>query len=541
MKFFYRMLISILLIFIFAHSLAIASSYFSKNDAKKSAILPFTITVQPGTFLPDQVALGSTVHAIYQVTNNNRITATNASFVSLPPNSSIYPTGCGSAKNFTLSPGQSCTLTLIISPTGLMSGQIIDGSKAPNVLMACWNDGISCAGTNDLLQVTVISAPSLSYQSLLQDVLINADLWGSTPEILSANYGFQGIEGVPQGESFVIAAGGAWETITTPGASYSAFTTASTPSDVAFGFGYATNYADAMPICFSWPVLPSTVNPSDFLLTLNTGQTVQPEVASINPNFLYNKRSCVVIFGEFGNRLAPGTSGAVYPVRLDIIDKGTTLKLVGPGGPVSAVGLSKSCGNPYQVGGGPTLIGAKLSVMNDIGQTAPALFSENIPNGGTALYGADAQYRLRIYTTAGISPDGVAAILPTDFSKFFQLQVIENGVTTLLTQTNVPYSFLAGTITVVGLADLGNSDDPLNDAYVADRDNYLDIILKGDQAAMRLITAVIIPASGLYSPLYNPGGPGNNPTPGVIYTQPGPYTVQPVTIALDDPLTVNYP
>lgn len=538
--YFYRMLMSALLFFIFTQA-ASADDHSSKNKTKKATILPFTITVQPGTILPDQVAIGSTVHAIYQVTNNNRITATNATFVSLPPNSSIYPTGCGAAKSFTLAPGQSCTLTLIISPTGLIPGQIIDGSKAPNVLMACWNDGISCAGTNNLLRLTVISAPSLSYQSLMQDILINADLWGNTPEILSANYGFQGIEGVPQGESYVIAAGGAWETITTPGASYAAFTTASTPSDVAFGFGYATHYADAMPICFSWPVLPTTVNPSDFLLTLNTGQTVQPQVASIDPNFLYNKRSCVVIFGSFGNRLAPGTKGAVYPTRLDIIDKGTTLMLVGPNGPVSAVGLSKSCGNPYQSGGGPTLIGAKLSVMNDIGQSAPALFSQNVPNGGTALYGADAQYRLRIYTTAGISPDGVAAILPTDFSKFFQIQVTDNGVPILLTQTNVAYSLSAGTITVVGLADLGNVDEPLNDAYVADRDNYLDIILKGDEAAMRLITAVIIPTSGSYSPLYNPGGPGNNPTPGVTYTFSGPYTFQPVTMALDDPQTVNYP
>jgi hypothetical protein len=536
MKFFYRIVIT-LLVLILSHSSAMANS----SVKNKSNVLPFTITTQPGTFLPDQVALGSTVHAIYQVTNNNRITASNASFVSLPPKSSIYPTGCGAGRTFTLSPGQSCTLTLILSPTGLTPGQIIDGSKAPNVLMACWNDGISCAGTNNLLHVAVIPAPSLSYLSLMQDVLINADLWGSTPQILSANYGFEGIEGVPEGQASVIAAGGTWENVTTPGASYAAFTTATSPSDVAFGFGYATNYADAMPICFTWPVLPTTVNPSDFLLTLNTGQTVQPIVASINPNFLYNKRGCVVIFGQFGNRLAPGTPGAVYPTRLDIIDKGTTLKLVGPSGPVSAVGLSKNCGNPYQVGGGPTLIGAKLSVMNDVGQTAPVLFSQNVPNGGTALYGADAQYRLRIYTTAGISPDGVAAILPTDFDRFFQVEVTEGGVKTLLTQTNIPYTFLAGTITVVGLADLGKYDEPLNDAYVADRDNYLDIILKGDEAAMRLITAVIIPASGGYSPLYNPGGPGNNPTPGVIYTQPGPYTYQPVTIAIDDPQTVNYP
>lgn len=150
-----------------------------------------------------------------------------------------------------------------------------------------------------------------------------------------------------------------------------------------------------------------------------------------------------VAFG-FGNRLAPGVAGAVYPTQLTVVDNGTTLKLVDPNGPVSAVGLTKSCGNPYEPGGGPKLIGAKLSIMNDAGQNAPIAFQNNLPNGGTALYGPDAQYRLRIYTTAGISPD--------------------------------------------------------------------------DVAAMRLITAVIIPASGNYFPLYNPGGPGNNPTAGVTYT-----------------------
>ena len=150
----------------------------------------------------------------------------------------------------------------------------------------------------------------------MQDVLIDADLWGDSPAILSANYGFQGIEGVPGYEAAVIAAGGAWENIYTAGATYAAYTTSQTPQTIATGFGYPTNHADAMPICFTWPVLPSSVNPTDFRLTLNTGDVVMPEVASIAPNLLYNKRSCVVIFGEFGNRLAPGTprSCLSYPI-----------------------------------------------------------------------------------------------------------------------------------------------------------------------------------------------------------------------------------
>ena len=34
-------------------------------------------------------------------------------------------------------------------------------------------------------------------QALMQDVLINAELWGDAPALLSANYGFEGLEGVP--------------------------------------------------------------------------------------------------------------------------------------------------------------------------------------------------------------------------------------------------------------------------------------------------------------------------------------------------------
>jgi hypothetical protein len=417
--------------------------------------------------------------------------------------------------------------------------------------MACWNDGISCAGVtskSDLLRVDVIPPPSIPYHSLIDDKLINADLWGDKPEILSANYGFQGIEGVPGNKLGVIAAGGAWMNIPPQeDPSFAAYTTAQTPSDVAIGFGYPTDHADAMPICFTWPVLPSSVNPTDFRLTLNTGQVVRPEVASITPNFLYNKRSCVVIFGKFGNRLAPGTPGAVYPTQVTVVDNGTTLKLVGPKGSVSAVGLTLASGNPYQVGGGPKLIGAKLSKMNDEGQGAPPAFRQNLPNGGTALYGDRAQYRLRIYTTAGISPDGVSAILPTDFEKFFQIEAVsEDGLSTLLKQVNKPYLFFNHTkkIIIVGLADLGKQGQTENVAYIADRDNYLDIILEGDEEAMRLIKNVIIPTSAVagYEDLYNPGGPGNNPTFGVTYTQPGPSWTQPVTIALEgNGMTVNYP
>lgn len=200
---FFQIVLSVLLIIT-----QTAKANSNSKQETDTANLPFFITVEPNTILPSEVAIGFTVHAKYQIKNPNFITAVNASIVSLPKHTTIDPSGCG--PTFTLAPNASCTLTLQISADGLRVGDIISGAINPNVLMACWNDGVSCAGvTNqaDLLHVEVIPPPSLPYQSLLEDVLINADLWGDTPEILSANYGFEGIEGVPGNEAGVIAAG----------------------------------------------------------------------------------------------------------------------------------------------------------------------------------------------------------------------------------------------------------------------------------------------------------------------------------------------
>jgi len=159
---------------------------------------------------------------------------------------------------------------------------------------------------------TPLQAQSIPYQQLMQDVLINADYWRPNPEILSANYAFENIIGVPGNQADVVAAGGAWQNVTTANPPYRALTSSATPAGVASGFGFPVNYADALPVVFSWPVLPSTVQPTDFEFTLNTGAVVTPQVVSINPNLEYNERSTIVTFGEYGNRLTPGTPGAVY-------------------------------------------------------------------------------------------------------------------------------------------------------------------------------------------------------------------------------------
>ena len=70
----------------------------------------------------------------------------------------------------------------------------------------------------------------------------------------------------------------------------------------------------------------------------------------------------------------------------------------------------------------------------------------------------------------------------------------------------------------------------------------------GDVEAMRKISSVRVPsqqpavertADG-YWQFYNPGGPGNNPTEGISYSQGSPDHTVPVTIAIDDPMTVTY-
>lgn len=388
--------------------------------------------------------------------------------------------------------------------------------------------------------------PNPAYVLLMQDILINADLWSATPEILSAGYGFEGISGVPGGAANVIAAGGAWQPLDGfDNPPYRAQTSAPTPAGVALNYGYPTLYLDAMPVVFSWPVLPSTVRPQDFLITLNTGDVVQAQVASITPNFEYNERNTVVIFGEFGNRLAPSVEGSIHPVSLTIASS-ATLMLYGPDGAVSAAEMTKESSNPYVENGGPTLVGAKLSFMSTLGEGAPPGFDGAVPNDGVALYGEEnAQFRLRVLTTGGFSPDGVTSVLPTDFATFFRLRVSDqdefgNEIELWLTETNVTYETSQGSITILGLADLGVWQEEYDVTYVEDHDNQIDIVLKGDEAAMRLITHVEIPASGDYRPFYNPGGPGMNPTPGVTYTQPGPYTLQPVMMCLDDPFTVTY-
>ena len=113
------------------------------------------------------------------------------------------------------------------------------------------------------------------------------------------------------------------------------------------------------------PVLGSTVHPEDFLFTLTNGDQVVPNSAGLVPNWELNERNTVVVFGDFGNRGAPGEADAVYPAKLEIVDDGTPLRFLGPDGEESGVGLTWEGQGATGYGTGPQLVGAKLNHVGD--------------------------------------------------------------------------------------------------------------------------------------------------------------------------------
>lgn len=397
------------------------------------------------------------------------------------------------------------------------------------------------------------------------NIVINADLWSREPKMLAGGLGFSNIIGVPgftgtdaTSEQLVIEAGGTWNTLSGCGDVVPAagnYTSAQPTSNILLTSGLPeVFYAGGMPIEFSWPILFSTVEGSDFLVTLNDYNQVYADIATATPNYDYNERAVAVLFGQFGNRLALDDPNVLYPVRIEVVDDGTPLMMIAPDGSLhSAVGLfANAPGSPYHTpGNGPKLTGAKLNVMSAVGDQGPPGFTGNTPNDGISLYGDDAQYRLRVYTTGGYTPDGVIGLKPNQYDNFFQVQVKNDaGALFPLLKAGTEYLVDGHKIEVVGLAELGAPGQVIdgNDCYAEDRDNQIDIILKGDLAAMRKVVGVRVPSeqpAGKRTPdgywqFYNPGGPGNTPVEGTTYTQGSPDHIVPVTVAIEDPMTVTY-
>ena len=406
-----------------------------------------------------------------------------------------------------------------------------------------------------LVVLTVGVVNSLNIQDQLFDgALKEADYWSDEPGILSAGMGFEGIIGWPEvNQETVREAEGSWygSVMCTNGEDPPAGAYTSTVSTAGIELFYkgTAEDDDGLPIVFSWPVATETVDLTDFQFTLNTGDIVFPNSAGMLPNWELNERNTVVVFGDFGNRGLSSEEGAVFPVRLDIVEDETPLLLIGPNGQeFNAVGLSwETDTSPYD--SGPKLVGAKLNHVGNeaLGEGGLGFGTRSgvLPNDELSLYDKG-DFRIRVLTTGGFSPDGITGLTPTMFEDFFRIHANgSNGELVLLEKVGQEYLVAGGTLRIVGLSDLGQKENPdegifYDDCYAEDRDNYIDIILVGDEAAARNITYVEIPSlEGGYNAFYNPGGPGPEPFEGVRYTAPGPADLEPVINALDNPMRVS--
>ena len=387
--------------------------------------------------------------------------------------------------------------------------------------------------------------------------LVSADYWTDRPQILSAGFGFDGIIAVDgDDDASTHAVGGAYDTTV----QCAQAPTDADRSSVALARGLdplllespgtSIHNVDGTPVVFSWPIRTDTLDPSQFRFTLNTGEVVGVDAITMTPNFELNERNTVVMFSDLGNRGQASDPNARYPIRLDIVDAtdGRSLMLAGPSGDISATGLSWTTSKtPYDVG--PTLAGAKLNRVDAPPQGeggVSGLGGTTLPNDEGALYGDGPTFRLRMLTTGGFSPDGVRGIRPDDFGTFFRLHATgPDGHDVVLSDVGQQHVVNGGTLTIVGLADTGQKADAAagvayDDCYAEDRDNYIDIMLAGDEAAARSITDLEIPGrEGGYTSLYNPGGPGRTPYPDRKYTAPGSPSLTPVTMALDNPMRVS--
>lgn len=409
------------------------------------------------------------------------------------------------------------------------------------------------------LVVVVRSTIDDSRDQMYDGRLVDADYWTDEPQILSAGFGFDGTISAPaDDEQTSIDSGAAWDSALECAKEGSPTDGDRSSLALASGVNMSTlvendaqiEYVDGLPVVFSWPVRTDTLRPSQFRFTLNTGEQPRVDVITMTPNFELNERNTVVMFADLGNRGLPGEADARYPVKLEIVpaSDGTELMLAGPEGDVTATGLTYETDNtPYA--SGPTLVGAKLNRIDEVpqGEGPVGTFGNGtMPNDERTLFGDQGDFRLRMLTSGGFSPDGVRGVLPTDFETFFRIHAMgPDGNDVVIDKVGVPVEVAGGTLEIVGISDLGliadsESEIYYDDCYADDRDNYLDIIIVGSDAAARSITDLEIPSlAGGYAAFYNPGGPGQTPTPGVRYTAPGPPRMQPVTIAIDDPMRVT--
>lgn len=400
-------------------------------------------------------------------------------------------------------------------------------------------------------------------RTLLRDneIVLGADLFTTQPQILSASVGFDGIIGVDQTEKSAIQAGAVWSTdVTTcpisgdpPPIGVMTSAVPATGLSTLYDCNDIPNHWDGFPVCFSWPILPSSISRDHIQYTRSDGAVFSPSCISIYPNHEFNERHCLVLFDDFINRVLPGASeptplqnGRIFMDKLEIVGD---LMLVGPRGKLtSAKGLYRNATwEESSYVSGPVFIGARLSPLSGLGEGSTTLLEQINAigaNSGLDLYGTgnetfDRQlYRLRLFYSGGMTPDGVTSLKPTQFNDYFKL-IFEGGTT--ISETETATSIDGSTVTVLGLADLGFKQDAYDICYLEDRDNYIDIIIHvdGDARVLNKVQSVLAFSTG--NSLYNPGGPGRTPSPGVSYTAAAPANQSvPVLIDLERTYETTY-
>ena len=159
--------------------------------------------------------------------------------------------------------------------------------------------------------------------------------------------------------------------------------------------------------------------------------------------------------------------------------------------------------SPYQPGGGPYFLTAKLSRLADVamGDMAPFPLAQqtpgSYPNSGNDVFGSSATHRLRLYYSGGMTVNGITGLQPQLMWDYFAL-LLEDG--TLVGDQATADALGLGAL---GLADTGTFVPPatvgeLDMCYLDDRDNYIDLAFapQSEEVVRRVRQVRGVPAAG---------------------------------------------
>jgi len=391
-----------------------------------------------------------------------------------------------------------------------------------------------------------------NYSKYNCDIIVNSNLYTENPEILSAG-GFSYLQaGMILDKNYIKETQGNWNDNINPNIfPIRTITTSGDPRGYYSSiFPTIAEKIDNIPVCFSFPILPSSVDSTQFLITLNNGNITKPLTFTFSPNTKFNEKQCIVLVGYFNNKITSGPN-AIYPVTLEIVESvnGKKMVAIGPNGLYDMTGKNVSCSNPYSSSleiASVVLTKYNLpGIYNYLGDIGCGINQIENTNSALDLYTNKAEYRFRIFTKGGYSPNGISSMLPNMYEKYFYLQY-NDPITKKsfdLKKQNYKYYFNCGLeyVEIVGLSDLGQKQNIYNDTYIEDHDNQIDIIVKGNIDIIKNITKLIIPSDKInYTQFYNPGGPGPTPFADIIYTNPSEYQTVTIINNLENPKTVSW-